>query len=65
LERRNGFEPSHPRVEALAHSLFYVTSANYTYKRFSMPIYSIDQWSLVFYQLLLSCSASRHWICFL
>ena len=27
MERGNGFEPSHPRVEALVHSLFYVTPA--------------------------------------
>ncbi len=28
MERGNGFEPSHPRVEALVHSLFYVTPAD-------------------------------------
>ena len=27
MERGTGFEPAHPRVEALVHSLFYVTPA--------------------------------------
>lgn len=27
MERGIGFEPTHPRVEALVHSLFYVTPA--------------------------------------
>ena len=28
MERGTGFEPVHPRVEALVHSLFYVTPAD-------------------------------------
>ncbi len=38
MERGNGFEPSHPRVEALVHSLFYVTPAYVVYLLFLQGI---------------------------
>ena len=37
LERGTGFEPVHPRVEALVHSLFYVTPADEVIDRKFLP----------------------------
>ena len=39
MERGTGFEPAHPRVEALVHLLFYVTPARIAQK---MPSYGIE-----------------------